>query len=352
MLLSRRLCIAVLFSSLFGAYAQAQPVASGAGATFPSAVYQAWIAKYEASTGKKIVYTPTGSGDGIKKISARQVVFAGSDIALSEAELAKNQLVQLPTLVGGMVPVVNLKGMTANELKLNGELLADIFLGRITQWNDKRIQAANPGKALPALPITRVVRADRSGSTEVFTRYLALMSPTFKAELGESSLPKWPQPGNTLVAAEGNDGIAKAMAANPGAIGYLSYDRVVKLGVASVKLLGGDGSTYVAASEEGFRAAVVASDLYKKNQETASLLNMPGASAWPITMTTYVLFDAQPKTAAAVNEGMQFLYWTQQSGDGLLRNSGFSPLPLAVQARFAIRFARIKPQDGQMVRLF
>ena len=323
----------------------------GAGATFPSAVYQAWGQEYEKVTSKKVLYSPTGSGDGQKKVIARDVDFGGSDIAMSEADLAKHRLLQLPTLVGGMVPVVNIKGVSANALRLDGAVLADIFLGKVVQWNDKSIAALNPRLALPKLPIVRVVRSDRSGSTEAFTHYLSLQSDSFKQSLGRSSLPAWPVEGSAIEKGDGNDGVVKLLKQIPGAISYVSYDRVVQQQLSAVVLRNGTNSGFVEASERGFRAAVLASGMYKTGDEATTLMNLPSPDAWPITMTTFVLVDAQPPTAAAVQDAVQFLYWTQLSGDRLLKNSGFTPFPSAVQARFAARLAAISPKDATFVKL-
>ena len=323
----------------------------GAGATFPSAVYQAWGQEYERTTSKKVLYNPTGSGDGQKKVIAREVDFGGSDIAMSEADLAKNRLLQLPTLVGGMVPVVNLKGVTANALRLDGAVLADIFLGKVVHWNDKSIAALNPRLTLPKLPIVRVVRSDKSGSTEAFTHYLSLQSESFKQALGRSSLPAWPNEGSPIEKGDGNDGVVKLLKEIPGAISYVSYDRVVHQQLNSVVLRNGSNSGFVEASERAFKAAVLASGMYRTGDENTSLMNLPSPDAWPITLTTFVLIDANPPTAAAVQDGVQFLYWTQLSGDRVLKNSGFTPFPSAVQARFAARLVSIHPMDATRVSL-
>lgn len=345
-----RLLHAVLMAGLLvGGVSHAQ--VRGAGATFPSNVYQAWGQGYEAATGKSVVYSPTGSGDGHKKIIAREVDFGGSDVAMSEADLTKHRLLQLPTLVGGMVPVVNIKGVSANALRLDGAVLADIFLGKVVQWNDKSIAALNPRLALPKLPIVRVVRSDKSGSTEAFTHYLSLQSESFKQALGRSSLPVWPVDGSAIERGDGNDGVVKLLKQIPGAISYVSYDRVVEQKLSAVVLRNGTKSGFVEASERGFRAAVLASGMYKTGDEATSLMNLPSPDAWPITMTTFVLVDAQPQTAAAVQDAVQFLYWTQLSGDRLLKNSGFTPFPSAIQARFAARLAAIRPKDATFVSL-
>jgi phosphate transport system substrate-binding protein len=314
----------------------------GAGATFPSAVYKTWAAAYEKEHGRKVSYLPTGSGDGIKRIVAREVQFGGSDSPLSAADLEKNKLVQFPTAVGGIVPIVNLRGVAHRQLRLSGELLADIMSGTIAQWNDKRIAAMNPDMTLPAVPIVRIVRAEKSGTTQAFTKYLSAMSPDWTARVGHGQLVKWP---GAPLAVDGNDGIVKAIKDTQGAIGYVSYDRVLQHKLVGVKLRNRAGQ-FVPASEEGFKSAVQESDLNKKGDETASLLDQPGPFSWPITVTTYVLVDAQPKTADGAREALQFLYWTFLKGDALVRSSGLTPLPTVIQSRLMPRFQKIRPQDG------
>ena len=345
-----RLLHAVLLAGLLmGGVSHAQ--IRGAGATFPSNVYQAWGQGYEAATGKSVVYSPTGSGDGQKKIIAREVDFGGSDIAMLEPDLAKHRLLQLPTLVGGMVPVVNIKGVGTNALKLNGELLADIFLGKVLYWNDKAITALNPGLALPKIPIVRVVRSDKSGSSEGFSRYLSLRSAAFNDAVGVSALPNWPAQGSALEKGDGNDGVVKLLQQTQGAITYASFDRVVKQRLSSVSLRNGTDTAYVKASEASLRAAVLASGMYKTGNEATSLMNLPSPDAWPITLTTFILVDAEPKTAVSAQGVVQFLYWTQLSGDRFLKDSGFAPFPSAIQARFAARLSSIRPKDGGSVSL-
>jgi phosphate transport system substrate-binding protein len=339
----------LLAGVLMGGVSHAQ--IRGAGATFPSNVYQAWGQGYEAATGKNVVYSPTGSGDGHKKVIAREVDFGGSDVAMSEADLTKHHLLQLPTLIGGMVPVVNIKGVAPNALKLNGEVLADIFLGKVLHWNDRAITALNPGLALPKTSIVRVVRSDKSGSSEGFSRYLSMRSAAFNDAVGVSSLPNWPTQGSALEKGDGNDGVVKLLKQTPGAISYVSFDRVVQQRLSSVSMRNGADTGYINASESSFRAAVLASGMYKTGNESTNLMNLPSADAWPVTMTTFVLVDAEPKTAASAQDVVQFLYWTQLSGDRLLKDSGFAPFPSAIQARFAARLSSIRPKDGGSVSL-
>jgi phosphate transport system substrate-binding protein len=333
----------VLATSFFTQFAQAQTV-EAAGASFPSKVYQRWAENYEEAHRVKVNYKPTGSGDGIQKATDRKVVFGGTDAPLSADELAKRQLIQMPTAVGGVVPVVNL----SVRVQLTGKVLAEIFAGKVSRWNDSRIAALNPGVSLPNLAVQRVVRSDKSGTTEGFTKYLALMNPTFNAEVGFGQLPKWPgQP----LAASGSDGVVETLEATEGAIGYVSFDRVTRNKLNAVRLRNADGF-WVAAGEAGFRSAVTKSDVFKRGDDLASVLNMPGENSWPITMTTYVLFDAVPRTAAEADRGLRFIYWAFTNGDRMLKGTGFAPLPTNVQAKITTRLGGVKPQDGMALSYF
>ena len=333
--------LALAASLLLSTAALAQPV-QGQGATFPSKVYETWARAFEKAGGSAVAYKGTGSGDGIKQIGARKVDFGGTDAPLPPGELAKQKLVQIPMLVGGVVPVVNLPGGAA--LQLDGELLAEIFMGRVKLWNDARIAALNPGVALPGLAIKRVVRAEKSGTSDGFSRYLAGASSTFKSEVGASQAPAWP--GEPLKA-EGNDGMVQTLRATPGAIAYVSYDRVLRDKLAAVKLRNAAGR-FVAPSERGFSAAVLESDMHRQGDDLATLLDRPGAEAWPITLTSFVLVDAEPAAAAKAVGALKFLYWCFMHGDDLTRGTGFAPLPTSVQSRLAVRFTQVRPKDGQL----
>lgn len=340
----RAVCTFLLSLGLTGhAFAQSSAV-QGAGATFPSKVYQRWAETYAGSARISVNYKPTGSGDGIKQAIARSVAFGGTDAPLKAEELAKHKLVQIPTAVGGVVPVVNLRGIASNRLLLDGPLLADLFAGKVTRWNDARIQALNPGLALPAMAVQRVVRSDKSGTTDGFSRYLAAVSPSFQAEIGAGQLPKWP---GATIAGDGNDGVVKALRATEGTISYVSFDRVQRDQLTAARLKNAAGKS-VAASEAGFRAAIRESDLHKKGDDLASTLNLPGDDSWPITLTTFVLIDAAPAQAAAVDPALRFFYWAFLNGDKLLAGTGFAPLPTPVQARLATRFAQVRPQQGTL----
>ncbi|PZP27782.1 MAG: phosphate ABC transporter substrate-binding protein PstS [Roseateles depolymerans] len=335
--------LSVLLSCLCGAAMAAAAPVLGTGATFPAQVYGSWAQAFAKAGGGQVGYTGTGSGDGIRQISDRQVDFGGTDAPLPAAELARRKLVQIPMLVGGVVPVVQLPGLAA-PLLLDGELLADIFLGRVVRWNDGRIAALNPGVALPALAIRRVVRAERSGTSDGFSRYLAGASARFKAEVAAGQAPAWP---GEVLRAEGNDGMVRLLRATPGAIAYVSYDRVLRDRLAAVKLRNRAGR-FVAPSEAGFRAAILDSDMHRQGDDQATLLDRPGAEAWPITLTSFVLVDAEPAGAMQAGATLKFLYWCFMHGDELTRGSGFAPLPVSVQSRLAARFTQVRPRDGQL----
>ena len=275
----RALLLSLLSLGLCGTALAQSGAVQGAGASFPSKVYQRWAETYAGSAKVGVSYKASGSGDGIKQAIARSVAFGGTDAPLTAEELAKHRLVQIPTAVGGVVPVVNLPGVANNRLLLDGPLLADLFAGKLTRWNDPRIAALNPGIALPATAVQRVVRSDKSGTTDGFSRYLATVSAAFKSEVGAGQLPKWP--GETL-AGDGNDGVVKALKATPGAIAYVSFDRVQRDQLAAARLKNAAGKA-VAASEAGFRAAIRESDLHKKGDDLATVLNQPGDDSWPIT---------------------------------------------------------------------
>lgn len=339
----RVLVVGAACSGALGVAAQAaSTTVLGQGASFPSKVYQAWARRFAELSGIQVVYKPTGSGDGVVQATDRRVDFGGTDSPLPEVELERRKLVQVPMLVGGVVPVVNLRGLGTQRLVLSGELLAALMQGEVGQWNDPRVAALNPGLALPAQRVQRVVRGERSGTTEAFTRYLAEASPAFRERVGSSQAPRWP---GDVLAADGSDGLVAQLQATPGGLGYVSFDRAGAAGLAGVALRNRDGQV-VTASEAGFRAAMTHSDLYRQGLDSASLLDRPGLQTWPITLTSFVLLDAEPPATARIEPALRFLYWCFMRGDELTRGTGFAALPLTAQARFAVRFARVQPRDG------
>ncbi len=343
----RSLCMVVCLLGVAAAHAAPFVEVQGAGATFPALVYQRWLQRFNSlNPGVTLRYNPTGSGDGVRQMQARSVAFGGTDSPLSAAQLAQHQLVQIPTVVGGLVPVVNLPGLGARPLVLDGAVLAALMQGEIRQWNDPRVQALNGGLTLPALPVRRIVREDASGSSEVFTRYLGLSSAGFAQAVPAAQKPHWPgQPWR----AKGSDGVVAMLKATPGGLSYVSYDRVVKDRLSAASLRRADGGV-VSASEDSFRAAILASDVYRKGDDQAPLLAMPRKDAWPITATSFVLLDAKPQNAAQAEAVSRFVYWAFMHGDELTRGTGFAPLPERVQARLAGRLTQIHGPDGQVPR--
>ena len=322
----------------------------GAGATFPALVYARWAQTFALThPGVKVSYAPTGSGDGVKQATARAVHFGGTDVPLSAQKLQEARLVQIPMLVGGLVPVLNVPGVEGNQLVMDGPLLADIFQGQLTRWDDARIAALNPGVRLPALPILRLVRQESSGSTETLLRYLGEASERFKAAVPAAGLPTWPAGGSGAAApraAKGNDGVVGLLRATPGGIAVVSFDRVLRDRLTAVRLKNAAGKPVV-ASEAAFRAAILSSELHQKGDDTASLLNRPRLDAWPLTATSFVLLDATPKDMASADWTARFVHWCFMHGDELTRDTGFAPLPDRVQARLAGRLLQIHGPQGE-----
>ena len=317
----------------------------GTGASFPGAVYSAWSFGYSKERGQEVRYVSTGSGDGVKQISDRTVDFGATDIPLSDAELKAGKLIQFPTMAGGIVPVINVKGIVSGALKLTGPVLAALFAGDIKTWDDPRIASLNPGVSLPKLKVMRVVREDSSGSTGIFTEYLAKQSPAWAGSVGKQV--KWQ---GEIIAVKGNDAVAEAVKATPGAIGYISFDRVLRDGLVSVALRNKAGQ-FVTASETAFQATVKVSNIGKSQSLTASLVDLDGLGVWPIVDLTYILLDGSPKSSERASASAKFFYWAFLKGDTLIRGTGFAALPTEVQAMAIRKLAEIKSTDGKSINL-
>jgi phosphate transport system substrate-binding protein len=314
----------------------------GAGATFPAAVYASWGLTYSREKNIPFVYQPTGSGDGARQIIARSVDFGASDVPLSAEQLKKEGLVQFPTLVGGVVPVINVAGIKEGELKLSGPILAKIFSGQIATWNDSEIKLLNPGLQLPRTAIKRLVRSDNSGTTATFTDYLSRVSPEWSAKIGSGLAVKWP---GTVDSAQGNDKLVALLQATPGSIAYVSFNSVKRQRLAFTQLQNRSGH-FISPSEASFIAAISASALGKSGDENASLLDLPGARVWPITDTTYIVIERRPKNPQRAKQVLNFFYWVFLQGDAMAGETGFVPLPSSVQARVVARFREIENPDG------
>lgn len=330
------------------AVAQTVPPASGevvgTGATFPALVYQHWADQQRQLTGMGVVYKPAGSSAGVKAVVAGQVDFGATDVPLKAAVLAERQLVQFPTLVGGVVPVVNLPGVPSGALRLTPELLAQVFAQRITRWNHPAIAALNPGLSLPDLGISRVVRADGSGTTEVFVHYLHLAAPETAAAIErQGGKAGWP---GAPLKAEGNGGVARAVKANVGAIAYLSSDHVLKEGLNPVSLRNLAG-VWMKPTRESFSAAVRSAGLFKDELTMPSLLNLDDAAVWPIVTATYIVVPKAPADSERAGRALNFFYRSFLLGDKAVADSGFAPLPVKTQARIVTLLAGLRGQDGR-----
>ena len=319
---------------------------SGTGATFPAEVYAEWAQQYSRDTGVQLTYAPSGSSAGVKQIISRAVDFGATDVPMSASELEKNQLFQFPTLVDGVVPVVNLPGANSGTLKLNAEVLAQIFAGDVARWNDKAIGTLNPSLTLPDTRITRIVRADGSGSTEVFVAYLKQAAAPSSASIeGEGNQAKWP---GSVVAVEGSGKVAQAVKSTPGAIGYISSDYVLREHLSAISLRNKRGE-WVLPTTEGFSAATRAGALFKTSLEAAPLLDLDGPGVWPIVTATYILVPRSPTSVERAGRTLNFFYHSFLIGDKAVAGTGFAPLPTLTQARIVGLLTSFRATDGRLV---
>lgn len=322
--------------------AAADTALSGTGATFPAKVYQQWADQYTRDTGVTVVYSPTGSSAGVKQIISRQVDFGATDIPLRAEELARQALFQFPTLVGGVVPVVNLPGVQSGALRLSGDLLSAIFSGRISRWSDKAIASQNPGLNLPDIPIERVVRADGSGTTEVFVDYLNQVASAMPIPLA-SGRAQWP---GSTTGAEGTGKLVAAVKAAPGAIGYVSSDYAIRDRLNAVSLRNKRGE-WVNPSVESLSAAIQGAGLFKDGLESRPLIDIDGPRVWPIVTATYVVVPRIPTDLDRAGRALNFFYRSFLLGDKAVAGTGFAPLPARTQARIVSLLAGFRMPDGR-----
>ena len=296
---------------------------TGAGATFPYPIYAKWADAYKKATGTGMNYQSIGSGGGIKQITAKTVDFGASDMPLKPEDLEKEGLTQFPTVIGGDVPVVNLAGVKAGELHLNGPVLADIYLGKVTKWNDPAIAALNKAVKLPDQDITVVHRSDGSGTTFIWVNYLSKVSPEWKTKVGEGTSVNWP----AGVGGKGNEGVASYVQRIAGAIGYVEYAYALqnKMTTAAVQNRNGE---FVLPSAETFKAAAAGADWSKAPGFYLILTDQAGKSAWPISGATFILMHkSQPKPETA-KEVLKFFDWAYGAeGDKLASSLDYVPLP-------------------------
>ena len=342
MKLSTRILPIGIAALAFSGFAVAQDV-TGAGASFPAPLYAKWASDYNKATGVKINYQSVGSGAGIKQIDAKTVAFGASDMPLKDEDLAKKGQLQFPTVIGGVIPVVNIKGIAPGQLRLNGQVLADIYLGKITKWSDPAIKALNPSLALPDGAIAPVRRADGSGTTFIFTNYLSKVNADWKAKVGEGTAVNWP----SGAGGKGNEGVAAFVGRLPNSIGYVEY-AYVKQNKMTYTLLQNAEGQFVAPDDTAFKAAAAGADWSKSYYQI--LTNQPGAQSWPITGATFILMHKvqdKPEQAAAT---LKFFEWAYKNGDQTASALDYVPMPDSVKAQvMKLWAAEIKDGSGKTV---
>ena len=319
----RRALVAV--AALSVAVAASAADISGAGATFPYPVYSKWADAYKTQTGVGLNYQSIGSGGGIKQIKAKTVTFGASDKPLEPKELQESGLVQFPAIIGGVVPVVNIKGVKGGQLTLDGATVASIYLGEITKWNDAKIKKLNPKLTLPATDIAPVYRSDGSGTNFLFTDYLSKSSPTFKEKIGANASVQWP----TGIGAKGNEGVANMTTQTDGAIGYVEYAYAKQNSMAFAQLVNKGGKA-VAPSAESFQAAAANADWKNAAGYYLILTDQPGAASWPITGASFILVYGTPPNPAETAEALKFFAWAFKSGTKMASDLDYVPLPEAL----------------------
>ncbi|MDO5654313.1 MAG: phosphate ABC transporter substrate-binding protein PstS [Brachymonas sp.] len=324
----------------FAANAQAQ--VTGAGASFPNPLYSKWASDYAKATNVKINYQSVGSGAGMKQIEAKTVDFGASDEPLKDADLKAKGLVQFPTVVGGVVPVINVKGIAPGAMVLDGPTIADIYMGKVTKWNDPAIKALNPSLNLPDAAIAPVRRADGSGTTFNFTNYLSKVSPEWKSKVGEGKAVNWP----VGTGGKGNEGVAAFVARLPNSIGYVEYAYVKQNKLNYARMKNASGNT-VSPDEKSFKAATAAANW--KQSFFQILTNQNGKDAWPITAATYIMMHTKqdkPENAAAA---LKFFDWAYTTGDKSASDLDYVAMPADVKAVIRQSWSNIKDASGKTV---
>jgi len=335
------LSLAVATSLGFAGAVGAQEV-TGAGATFPAPIYSKWASDYNKATGVKINYQSIGSGGGIKQIDSKTVDFGASDMPLTDEVLKSKGQMQFPTVMGGVVPVLNVKGIAPGQLKLTGPLLGDIFLGKVTRWNDPAIKALNPGLALPDAAIAQVRRADGSGTTFIFTNYLSKVNAEWKSKVGEGTAVNWP----VGAGGKGNEGVAAFVSRLPNSLGYVEYS-YVKQNKMTYAIVQNAAGNFVKPEDDTFKAAAAGADWAKSFYQI--LTNQPGKDAWPISGATFILMHTKQDKPANATEVLKFFSWAYKNGDKVAADLDYVPMPKPVIAAIEKSWGDIKDTSGKPV---
>jgi len=336
----RSLGLAAAALTLTGA-AAAQDV-TGAGATFPAPLYAKWADAYNKATGVKINYQSVGSGAGLRQIRGKTVDFGASDMPLTDDELAKDGMIQFPMVIGGVVPVVNVKGIAPGQMKLTGQALGDIYLGKIKRWNDPALVALNPGLALPDQAIAPVQRADGSGTTFIFTNYLSKVNPEWKSTVGEGTAVKWV----AGAGGKGNEGVASFVQRLPGSIGYVEYSYAKSNKMAHVLMRNAAGN-FVAPDDTTFKAAAAAAAWDKSFYQI--LTEQAGKEAWPITGATFIMMHKAQDKPPQAGASLKFFDWAFANGDNMAVDLEYVALPDSVKALVRKSWGEVKDGAGKAI---
>jgi len=336
--------VAVATALSVGAGSAAAADITGAGATFPYPIYAKWAAAYKKATGTGMNYQSIGSGGGIKQISAKTVDFGASDKPLKPEDLSKGGLMQFPAIMGGVVPVINVKGIGPGQVKLTGALLGDIYLGKVKKWNDPAVQAVNPGVSLPNKAISVVHRSDGSGTTFLFTNYLSKVSSAWKSAVGAGTAVKWP----TGVGGKGNEGVANYVSRIAGSIGYVEY-AYAKQNKLSYALMENRAGKFVAPDQKSFKAAAAGADWAHAPGMYVILTDQPGAGSWPITGASFILMHTVQDKPANAKEVLQFFSWAFKNGDGMASELDYVSMPDSVVSLIQASWKNIKGRDGTSI---
>ncbi len=332
-----------LASAVFVSAAFAQDI-TGAGASFPAPVYSKWAAEYNKATGVKINYQSVGSGAGIKQIDSKTVDFGASDMPQTDEVLKAKGQFQFPTVIGGTVPVVNIKGIAPGQMKLDGQVLGDIYLGKITKWNDPALKALNPGLPLPDAAIAPVRRADGSGTTFNFTNYLSRVHPEWKAKVGEGTAVNWP----VGAGGKGNEGVAAFVNRLPNSIGYVEYSYVKQNKMTYALMKNRDG-VFVSPDDSSFKAAAAGADWSKTFYQL--ITDQPGKDAWPISTATFILMHLKQDKPANATEVFKFFTWAYKSGDPIAAELDYVPMPDSVVSAVEKVWSQVTDASGKPVAL-
>ncbi len=316
---------------------------TGAGASFPAPIYSKWADGYNKATTNKINYQSIGSGGGIKQITAKTVDFGASDMPLKPEVLAKDGLMQFPTVIGGVVPVVNIAGVKPGEMRLTGTVLADIYLGKITKWNDKAIAELNPKVQLPAQDIAVVRRADGSGTTFIFTNYLSKVSPEWKSKVGEGTAVQWP----AGLGGKGNEGVSAFLQRVPASIGYVESAYAKQNKLADVMLKNAAGN-FVKGEDDTFKAAAAGAE-WTKSAFYEILTEQKGKDAWPLTGATFILMHKVQAKPAQATEVLKFFEWSFKNGSKMAESLDYVPLPESLLKLIYTSWGEIKDGAGKPV---